>query len=56
MRKLMTIGFLLGLLTLTAMAADVSGKWIAQMPGRNGQTRESTFTFKVGRRNADRYR
>ena len=27
-------------------AADVSGKWIAQVPGRNGQTREATFTFK----------
>jgi len=47
MRKLMTTGFLLGLLTLTAMAADVSGKWTAQVPGRGGQTREQTFTFKV---------
>ncbi|HUE22810.1 MAG TPA: hypothetical protein VMQ86_14085 [Bryobacteraceae bacterium] len=47
MRKLMTTGFLLGLLALTAMAADVTGKWTAQMPGRNGQTRESTFNFKV---------
>jgi hypothetical protein len=43
----MTTGFLLGLLALTAMAADVTGKWTAQMPGRNGQTRESTFNFKV---------
>jgi hypothetical protein len=47
MRKLATVGFLLGLLTLTAMAADVSGKWVAQMPGRGGQTREATFTFKA---------
>jgi len=47
MRKLMTTGFLLGLLSLTALAADVTGKWTAQMPGRNGQTRESTFNFKV---------
>jgi hypothetical protein len=47
MRKLMTTGFLLGLLTLTAMAADVSGKWTAQVPGRGGQTREATFNFKV---------
>src|SRR5271156_5637952 len=47
MRKLITTGFLLGLLALTALAADVSGKWTAQMPGRNGQTREATFIFKV---------
>ena len=30
-----------------AWAADVSGKWTAQVPGRGGQTRETTFTFKV---------
>jgi|ERR1700722_13730260 len=47
MRKLATLGFLLGSLTLTALAADVSGKWVAQMPGRDGQTREATFTFKA---------
>ncbi|HWB83339.1 MAG TPA: hypothetical protein VG675_04310 [Bryobacteraceae bacterium] len=34
-------------LSLVAMAADISGKWVAQVPGRNGQTREQTFTFKV---------
>jgi hypothetical protein len=47
MRKLMTTGFLLGLLSLTALAADVSGKWTAQVPGRGGQTREQTFNFKA---------
>src|SRR5580700_7158069 len=47
MRKLMTRGFLLGLLSLTALAADVTGKWAAQMPGPGGQTREVTFNFKV---------
>lgn len=47
MRKLMTIGFLLGLLTLTALAADISGKWTAQVPGRGGQTREQTFNLKA---------
>jgi hypothetical protein len=47
MRKLFTTGFLLGLLSLTALAADVSGKWTAQVPGRGGQTREATFTFKA---------
>src|SRR5262249_37492385 len=30
-----------------ALAADVSGKWVAQVPGRGGQTRETTFNFKV---------
>ncbi|HKQ77908.1 MAG TPA: hypothetical protein VJ810_29695 [Blastocatellia bacterium] len=30
-----------------AWAADVNGKWVAQVPGRDGQTRETTFTFKV---------
>jgi hypothetical protein len=28
-------------------AADVNGKWVAQVPGREGQTRETTFNFKV---------
>lgn len=28
-------------------AADVSGKWVAQVPGRDGQTNETTFNFKV---------
>ena len=29
-----------------AQAADVSGKWVAQVPGRDGQTRETTFNLK----------
>lgn len=36
----------LGAITL-ALAADVNGKWVAQVPGRGGQTRETTFTFKA---------
>jgi hypothetical protein len=47
MRKVLNTGFLLGLLTLAAFAADVNGKWTAQVPGRGGQTREATFTFKA---------
>jgi hypothetical protein len=42
--------FLIFLLALTAaavLAADVSGKWVAQMQGRNGQTQEVTFNFKA---------
>ncbi|HEY3629081.1 MAG TPA: hypothetical protein VGL00_22525 [Terracidiphilus sp.] len=34
------------LLTL-AMAADISGKWAGDMPGRGGETSPTTFTFKV---------
>lgn len=28
-------------------AADVAGKWTAQVPGRDGATQETTFNFKV---------
>jgi len=38
---------LLLVLAFGAAAADVSGKWVAQVPGRQGQTMEQTFTFKV---------
>jgi len=39
---------LLGLFVTSAMAeSPVDGKWIAQVPGRDGQTRETTFTFKA---------
>ena len=38
-------------LVLTAIAlvqaSGVDGKWVAQVPGRGGQTRETTFTFKA---------
>ena len=30
-----------------ALAQGVDGKWVAQVPGRGGQTRETTFTFKA---------
>ena len=31
--------------TLALHAADISGKWTAQVPGRDGQTREATFNL-----------
>jgi opacity protein-like surface antigen len=34
-------------LAATVLAADVTGKWTAQVPGRGGQTRETTFNFKA---------
>ena len=32
---------------MLALAADVAGKWTAQVPSRNGGTRDQAFTFKV---------
>jgi hypothetical protein len=37
----------LGLLLTLAIAADISGKWTGDMPGRGGDTAPTTFTFKV---------
>jgi hypothetical protein len=34
-------------LSIALQAADVNGKWTAQVPGRDGQTRETTFAFKA---------
>ena len=35
------------LLALTALAADVTGKWTAEMQGRDGQTMTTTFNLKA---------
>ena len=32
---------------MPALAADPSGKWVAQVPGREGQTQETTITLKA---------
>ncbi len=45
--KLTLLLVFLGLAAITAMAADVNGQWIAQVPGRGGQTSETTFQFKA---------
>ena len=34
-------------LSTASFAADVSGKWTAEVPGRNGQTQATSFDFKV---------
>ena len=47
LRSLSLAGAFVLAATLVAQAADISGKWTAQVPGRDGQTREATFTFKV---------
>jgi hypothetical protein len=33
--------------TFVAAAADVTGKWTADVPGRGGNTQTTTFTFKA---------
>jgi hypothetical protein len=46
-RTLLLLAVLALVSAVSAQAADVTGKWIAQVPGRDGQTRETTFNFKV---------
>ena len=43
--KLFAMAAMTALFAMTALAADISGKWTGQVPGRNGTT-ENTFTFK----------
>lgn len=38
---------LFAVFVMTAVAADVNGKWVGQVPARGGETREATFNFKV---------
>jgi hypothetical protein len=45
-RSILTASVLLGI-SLAALAADVTGKWTAQVPSRQGGTRDQTFNFKV---------
>ena len=46
MRTILFAGMLL-LMATYAQAADVSGKWSGDVPGRGGDTTPATFTFKV---------
>ena len=38
---------LVGLGAIAAWAADVTGKWVAEVPGREGQSMQMIFNFKV---------
>jgi len=38
---------LFGFGAVCLQAADVTGTWVAQVPGRDGNTMETTFTFKA---------
>jgi autotransporter translocation and assembly factor TamB len=42
-----SLALLTCLMVSSALAADVDGKWTAQMPGRDGNTMEVTFNFKA---------
>lgn len=46
-RPFTLLATLLLCLALGAAAADITGKWTAQVQGRNGQTREQTFNLKA---------
>ncbi len=37
----------ISLLATAGFAADITGKWTAEVPGRGGQTRTTNFDFKV---------
>ncbi len=45
--SMLATAVLVATVSVSAYAADVTGKWTAQVAGRDGQTREQTFTFKV---------
>ena len=47
MKRSITTGFLVLCFSFAVFAADVTGKWTAQVPGRQGATREQTFNFKA---------
>ena|SRR5690349_16760463 len=47
MRTIINVACLLALLLAVALAADISGKWSGDMPGRGGDMTPTTFTFKT---------
>jgi hypothetical protein len=46
-KRILFLLALTGLIAGLALAADISGKWTAQVPGRDGTPREQIFNFKV---------
>ena len=46
-RKLLFVTTVLLVFAFVAVAADVSGKWVAEVEGRNGNTTQMTFTLKA---------
>ena len=50
-RKLIQIALLMGVLSMTMMAADVAGKWTAEVPGRDGAMMKQAMVFAVDGKN-----
>jgi hypothetical protein len=46
-QRLSMLAVMMAVAVTSLTAADVTGKWTAQVAGRDGQTREQTFTFKA---------
>jgi hypothetical protein len=46
LKTIWVAGFAIAAITVTALAADVSGKWSGQVPS-SGDAMAATFTFKV---------
>jgi hypothetical protein len=47
MRRLLVLVVAVLAITFVSKAADVTGKWTAQVPGRNGAQQEMTFQLKA---------
>jgi hypothetical protein len=47
MKKLVLATLFFAVSSAVALAADFNGKWTADIPGRDGATTTTTFTFKV---------
>jgi len=45
--KLCAVLCLMGVFAFAAAAADITGKWTAETPGRDGQTMTNTFNLKA---------
>ncbi|MGO9256566.1 MAG: hypothetical protein ACLQU1_09730 [Bryobacteraceae bacterium] len=46
-KKLLFVTTILLAVAFVAVAADVTGKWVADVQGRNGNTSQMTFTLKA---------
>lgn len=46
-KKLLFVTTILLVAAFAAVAADVTGKWVADVQGRNGNTQQMTFTLKA---------
>ncbi len=47
MKKAIPVLALCALMATAVLAADLNGSWVVKVPGRDGQTMEQTYTFKV---------